>query len=168
MIGLASLLVPMAAHLVAQGAPLREHATYAGILNQAKTSAKVQKIVRELGDYRVEKLDPDEADYYYSFPDQAVEIHFSPGHSVDTVAFLNSEVFNSKVQYAGTLPGGLAFQDQEADVVKKLGAPDEAEDFPEDGERLLYFNERGLTVFLFAGHKEQRKGQIKLIEMYIP
>jgi hypothetical protein len=147
------------------GQSIESHATFRGLLGQTAGNTYVQNTVRSLGDYRVEKLDATEAEYYYSFAQRGIEIHFSEKHAVDFIVLMNTKAFDLCEQYSGSLPEDLTFSDTEEAVRQKLGEPGDTEVLAGEQERVLFYESKGFSVVLHTAPAE-RAGQIKYVELY--
>lgn len=151
----------------ANAQPLDNYTTYKNMLGRSKALTRIQTTLKQLGAYRVEKLEPGDAEYYYSYPGRGLEIHFDANHRVEFAVLLNEKAFAPYKKYPGSLPKKLTFADNEAAIIKKLGKPESTEDFAEEKERVLFYDSQGYSVILHGGD-EQRKGQIKYVEIYAP
>lgn len=128
--------------------------------------------VRQLGEHKVMKLDDEEPEYYYIFPKLGLEIHFEADHTVGAVAFLNENAFmddhGAHAAFAGALPGGLTFSDDEATARRKLGEPSETEFYEDEDEYILTYEEKGIYVGYSRESKDAPPGMMLYVNMTIP
>ncbi len=137
--------------------------SYTNLLGREKRRSNVQTMIRQLGKYRVQKLDPQAPAYYYSFVDRGVELHFNAAHRIDLVVLLNAQAFGAYKKYAGQLPKNLSFADNSAAAQKKLGKPQHIERDAASGEYALVYESAGYSaVFQSEG------GPLKYVELYRP
>ncbi|MEQ9366794.1 MAG: hypothetical protein RIF32_21320 [Leptospirales bacterium] len=144
--------------------PLDRFTTFKNTIGRPNTQSSVRTILKQLGDYTVEKLAPENAEYYYSFAGRGVELHFDAEHRIEFVVLLNEKAFAPYKKYDGSLPRKLSFADDESAIVQKLGAPERALDLAEENERVLFYDTRGYSVILHADGA--KKGSIKYVELY--
>lgn len=164
---LAIILAMIAFVPTIEGQPIDRVSTFRNMLGKPKNQTSIQTTIKQLGQYRVEKLEPTNAEYYYSFPERGIEIHFNADHAIEFIVLLNEKAFAQYGKYAGSLPKQLTFADNEAAAVKKLGQPENTEEFADEKERVLFYDSQGFSVVLHGGD-DSRKGQIKYVELYAP
>lgn len=135
--------------------------SYTNLLGRELRRSNVQTFIRQLGKYRVQKLNPQTPDYYYSFVDRGVELHFNAEHRVDLVVLLNAQAFGTYKKYTGQLPKAVSFSDNPAAVQKKMGKAQFIERDASSGEYALVYESAGYSVVF-----QSEQGPLKYVELY--
>lgn len=156
-------LAPLSLPTPVQAQSMTQVSSYTNPLGREKRRSNVQTMIRQLGQYRVQKLNPQVPAYYYSFVNRGVELHFNAAHRIDLVVLLNARAFGAYQKYTGQLPKNLSFSDSSAAAQKKLGKPQFIERDAASGEYALVYESAGYSaVFQSEG------GPLKYVELYRP